>query len=429
MIFMSADRKSQSKIIWVIALLGGAVAVVLVFYLGYTNAAAAGGIMPERCIYRIFCYTVSLPAVAFLRLVPIDSWLNQLLVQSLELSGSAGRVSWSALVSIIIRSLTAGIFYTCSLGLGLNVWLRFQERRRQGRLVWNRCCTLILLTALGLAVSFVLYLRKDVGAYRICAYKLHLQGLPSTLSGMRLVFFSDLHAGTYSKQSDILRAANLINDLQPDILVGGGDYVFGSKDRFARATAWMRLLRPRLAFIGVLGNHDYWHGSKQAEEACAAGGLLLLHNERLFIDEKKKICLEAPQHGLCLAGVDDLWSAPSDIGKALTGVAEDMPRLLFSHNPDIIFERYRGEERLDFIVSGHTHGGQVLLPWGTPLGVSTGYPQELTAGWYITKDCRIYTNVGLGETVVPFRCGVRPEITLFVLESDSSNWAEELSEY
>ena len=89
MIFMSADRKSQSKIIWVIALLGGAVAVVLVFYLGYTNAAAAGGIMPERCIYRIFCYTVSLPAVAFLRLVPIDSWLNQLLVQSLELSGSA----------------------------------------------------------------------------------------------------------------------------------------------------------------------------------------------------------------------------------------------------------------------------------------------------------------------------------------------------
>ena len=121
--------------------------------------------------------------------------------------------------------------------------------------------------------------------------------------------------------------------MQPDILVGGGDYVFGSRDRFAEATSWMRLLQPRLAFIGVLGNHDYWHGSEQAEKACAAGGMLLLNNERLFIDENRKICFTAPRRGLCLAGVGDLWSFPVDIDKALAGVEEAMPRLLFSHNP------------------------------------------------------------------------------------------------
>ncbi len=423
---MSADRRYQLKIAWVAALACGLVAFASVFYVGYTNASAAGGIMPERCIYRIFCYTVSLPAVAFLRVVPLDSLISFLLAQVLDLSIYIGKVSRSAFVFIAVRSLVAGLFYTLLFGLGLRTVVHFLELKRREKIVWSKRCTYALVVVLGLVVALGLYLRKDVGAYRVCAYKLHLKGLPSSLNGLRLVFFSDLHAGTYSKQSDILRAADLINSLQPDILVGGGDYVFGSEDRFARAAAWMRLLKPRLAFIGVLGNHDYWHGSQQAEEACASGGLLLLNNEHIFIDENKKLCSEAPQRGLCLAGVGDLWSAPVDIEKALAGVGRDMPRLLFSHNPDIVFDRYKGEERIDYIVSGHTHGGQVLLPWGTPLGVSTGYPQQLTAGWYKNENWQIYINVGLGETVVPFRCGVRPEITLFVLDSGRFNGVEEI---
>ncbi len=426
---MSADRWHQPKIIALAAaLLGGAIAFALVFYLGYTNAAAAGGIMPERCVYRIFCYTVSLPAVAFLRIVPLDSCLDFLLAQLFDLAQPIGQVSRSALVYITVRSLVASIFYAWLFWLGGKVFKYCQELKRQGRLVWTRYCTYALLAIVGFAAALGLYWRKDVGAYRVCAYKLHLKGLPESLSGLRLVFFSDLHAGTYSKRSNIVRAAELINSLQPDILVGGGDYVFGSRDRFAEATSWMRLLQPRLAFIGVLGNHDYWHGSEQAEKACAAGGMLLLNNERLFIDENRKICFTVPRRGLCLAGVGDLWSFPVDIDKALAGVEEAMPRLLFSHNPDIVFERYNGKKRIDFIISGHTHGGQVLLPWGTPLGVSTKYPQQLTAGWYRAKNCQVYTNVGLGETVVPFRCGVRPEITLFVLDSGSSNWVEDIYE-
>ena len=423
---MSADRWPQSKIAWALALLCGVIAFALVFYLGYTNAAAAGGIMPERSLYRIFCYTISLPAVAFLRIVPLDACLDFLLAQLFDLSQSIGQVSRSALVYITVRSLVTSIFYVCLFWLGSKVLRYCQKLKQQGRPIWTRRCTCVLLAVVGLAVALGLYLRKDVGAYRVCAYKLHLKGLPSSLSGLRLVFFSDLHAGTYSKRSHILRAAQLINSLQPDILVGGGDYVFGDRERFAEAAAWMRLLQPRLAFIGVLGNHDYWHGCQQAEEACASGGLILLNNERIFIDENRNVCFTAPRRGLCLAGVGDLCSSPVDIDKALSGVEEAMPRLLFSHNPDIVFERYDGKKRVDFIISGHTHGGQVLLPWGTPLGISTRYPQQLIAGWYRAKNCQVYTNVGLGETVVPFRCGVRPEITLFVLDSGSSDGVEEI---
>ena len=426
---MLADCNYKGKIAWVLALLCGTVAAALVFYLGYTNAAAADGIMPERCLYRIFCYTVSLPAVLALRLLPIDSLVSQLCSNFIDMQSKVGHVSWSAFVYIFVRSLTAGMFYTFLWRLLQIGWAYWQERRRQGYTLWNRHCAWTLITIAILLGGAVLYLRKDVGNYRICAYKLTLKGLPQELNGLRLVFFSDLHAGTYSKDSDITRAADIINDLRPDVLVGGGDYVFGSKDRFVRAAAWLRLLRPRLAFVGVLGNHDYWHGSQEAEKACAEGGLQLLNNERLFISENKNISSDVPRRGLCLVGVGDLWSSYVDIGGVLEGVREDMPRLLVSHNPDIIFERYDGKDRLDFIVSGHTHGGQVLLPWGTPLGVSTKYPQELMAGWYRAKNCQIYTNVGLGETVVPFRCGVKPEITLFILSAGSSSSAEELSEY
>ncbi len=423
---MLADRRQYfPKIAWASALACGVIAFVLVFYLGYTNASASGGIMPERDVCRIFCYTVSLPAVAFLRIVPLDSWISFCLARVFDLSLSIGQVSRSAFIFITVRSLVAGLFYILLLGVGQMSFSHFLELKRQGKATWSKRYTYVLAIIVGLAIALGFYLRKDVGAYRVCSYKLHLKGLPSSLNGLRLVFFSDLHAGTYSKQSDILRAADLINSLQPDILVGGGDYVFGSEDRFARAAAWLRLLKPRLAFIGVLGNHDYWHGSQQVEDACASGGLLLLNNERVFIDENKKLCFKAPQRGLCLAGVSDLWSAPVDIKKALAGAGRDMPRLLFSHNPDVVFDRYKGEERIDCIVSGHTHGGQVLLPWGTPLGVSTKYPQ-LRAGWYRDKKCQVYTNVGLGETVVPFRCGVRPEITLFVLDSGVSDGVEEI---
>lgn len=429
---MTADRLEQAKepskstLVKVGSLVGGMGAALLVFYLGYTNAAASGGLMPERNYYRLFCYTVSLPVAAFLRIVPLDSWISLLLAQFFDLALPLGPISRSALINISLRSLLTGLLYAWLLALGGQTWAYWAKLKRQGQLVWTRRCTWILLTIVGLAVALVFYLRQDVGAYRISAYRLHLKGLPASLTGLRLVFFADLHAGTYSQSADLLRAASLINSLQPDILVGGGDYVFGGRERFAKAAAWMGLLRPRLAFIGVLGNHDYWHGSDSVEKACAAGGLRLLKNERLFINEEREVSLQPPRRGLCLAGVGDLWSAPVAIDKALAQVAEDMPRVLFSHNPDIIFERYNGQDRVDFIISGHTHGGQVLLPWGTSLGVSTNYPQQLTSGWYRAKGCQIYTNVGLGETVVPFRCGVRPEITLLILDSASYTGVEEI---
>lgn len=426
---MSADWLSKAKIAWVVAWLCGVAAAALVFYLGYTNAAAAEGIMPERCLYRIFCYTISLPAVAALRILPVDDWCLRFFSIFADLRVKVGSISSSALICIVVRSLTAGAFYVLLMRLVQIGWARGQELRRQGQLVWNSRCALFLIVVITLLLSTIAYLRKDVGVYRVCAYKLNLKGLPQGLEGLRLVFFSDLHVGTYSRQSDITRAADLINRLKPDIVVGGGDYVFGSQDRFARAAAWLRLLQPHLALIGVLGNHDYWHGSREAEKACAEGGLQLLNNERLFINEYREVVSSLPQRGLCLAGVGDLWSSSVDISQALEGVREDMPRLLFSHNPDVIFERYGGKERLDFILSGHTHGGQVLLPWGTPLGISTKYPRELIAGWYKTKNCQVYTNVGLGETVVPFRCGVKPEITLFILSSGPVSSAEELSKY
>ncbi|MGM9998350.1 MAG: metallophosphoesterase [Candidatus Bruticola sp.] len=423
--------ESQRSVTWrcIAAFVVGLVAFILVFYLGYTNAAAVNTVMPERCIYRIFCYAVSMPAVAALRIVPIDSLLCRIIGWVADLKSVWGRVSLETLVFVSVRAALSFIFYAAFFWLFIEWAERLKSAYRQNKIVWTKRCTAVVLIGAVSVALLIGLLRKDAGNYRVCAYKLPLSGLPKSLEGLRLVFFADLHIGTYSREIYTSRASEIISDLHPDILVGGGDYVFGSREYFDQAAAWMRQLNPRLAFIGVVGNHDYWQGSTHIEKSCAAGGMRLLMNDRLFIDERGQPTEFIPKRGLCLAGISDLWSSEVDISLALKGVSADMPCLLFSHNPDVAFDRYTGKERIDLIVAGHTHGGQVLLPWGTPLGVSTRYPDRLTAGWYSDERCRVYVNTGLGETVVPFRSGVRPEITLFILASGTTGHIEELTQY
>ncbi|MGM9991440.1 MAG: metallophosphoesterase [Candidatus Bruticola sp.] len=404
-------------------------AFVLVFYLGYTNAAAVNNIMPERCVYRIFCYTVSMPALALLRIVPLDNLICHLLGKFVDMQAFWGRISLEAWLSVSIRAAISLLIYTAAFELLMEGAERFSNAYRQNKIIWTKRCTAIVCLAAVLFAILVGLLRKDAGNYRVCAYKLPLSGLPQSLEGLRLVFFADLHIGTYSREIYTSKAAEMIAELKPDILVGGGDYVFGSRERFHQAAAWMRRLKPQISFIGVIGNHDYWQGSAQIEKSCAQGGMHLLMNDRIFIDQKRQPTKHLPEEGICLAGISDLWSSEVDIDQALQEVSPDMPRILFSHNPDVAFDRYDGQERIDLIVSGHTHGGQVMLPWGTPLGVSTRYPEQLTAGWYSDERCRVYVNTGLGETVVPFRSGVKPEITLFVLTSGITGGIEELKQY
>lgn len=231
---------------------------------------------------------------------------------------------------------------------------------------------------------------------------LTIADLPAAFDGLRVCQLTDIHVGGSINPHKLDRIVRQANGLGADFFVLTGDYIEGHQGQWADPC--MRVLAglnaPKYA---VLGNHDYWGGKHLAEEACDRHGIRLLANEHALI--------ERGDAKLAVAGVVDLWCDRPDLRRALAGVGDDVPRLLLCHNPDFAEEMPR--ERVDLMMSGHTHGGQVRV-FGKHFGPST-YGDKYLAGLVDAGDTKVYVSRGIGTSVVPIRIGAPPELTLFEL--------------
>jgi hypothetical protein len=170
--------------------------------------------------------------------------------------------------------------------------------------------------------------------------------------------------------------------------------------------------------VGVLGNHDWWEGRPQTQRAFERAEIPLIDNGRLFVTTGRTLRPSAAS-GLCLAGVDDLWEGYPEYHMALDGVPKSMPRILLSHNPDVAEEpRFLADRwRVDLMLSGHTHGGQIRIPGlGTPM-IPSRYGQKYASGLVQGPGCPVFVCRGIGTTIMPLRLGVPPEIAVIELKS------------
>ena len=144
----------------------------------------------------------------------------------------------------------------------------------------------------------------------------------------------------------------------------------------------------------------------------------LIDNRRLFLGDRGGFVEDLHRGpGLCIAGIGDLWEGNPNVEAALGGVRPDLPRLLLSHNPDAAEMRAirNNAYRIDLMLSGHTHGGQVRLPGiGTPV-VPSAFGQKYAAGLVRGPACRVFISCGLGTTIMPIRFGQPPEIAMLTL--------------
>ena len=145
-------------------------------------------------------------------------------------------------------------------------------------------------------------------------------------------------------------------------------------------------------------------------------GIPFIDNSRLFVTPDRTIT-PAARTGLCLAGVGDLWEDRCLFEEALADVPHDMPRILLSHNPDAAEEPalIQGGWRVDLVVSGHTHGGQVRLPFIGPPMVPSRYGSKYAGGLVQGPVSSVFVSQGVGMSLLPVRFGVRPEIALLEL--------------
>lgn len=252
----------------------------------------------------------------------------------------------------------------------------------------------------------------------IAQFDVPLTGLRPQLDGLRIVQLSDLHLGPWSSTRRIRRAVDMVNDLTPDIVLMTGDYVQKSSAYIGPVATELTRLKPTIATLAVLGNHDWWESRAEMTRAFQKSGIRVVDNSRVFITPDRQL-VTSPTLGLCLAGIGDYWEDQPGWNSALGGVPQGVPTILFTHNPDALedSELLHGKYRIDFALAGHTHGGQIWLPiLGTP-GIPSQYGQKYAHGMKTSPLCPIYISSGIGTAVLPLRFGVPPEITVFTLKA------------
>lgn len=244
-------------------------------------------------------------------------------------------------------------------------------------------------------------------------YRLTLPDLPPGLEGLRLVLMADWHCGPVNRPHHLRPAIELANHCKPDLVLLPGDFISVSGSYFAEAAELAAHLHPTVE-SGVLvswGNHDYWHGLQPGLQEMPRAGCHVLTNRALVL--KRDRTLDDQGKGLWLCGLDDLWAGKPQLADTLMSLPPDQPRLVLSHNPDVAEEQ--NGPRVDLMVSGHTHGGQVRIPTlGTPV-VPSRYGQKYASGLARGPHYPVYVTRGVGTSGIPVRFGVRPEVTLFEL--------------
>lgn len=235
----------------------------------------------------------------------------------------------------------------------------------------------------------------------IAHYDVPMRGLSDYWHGKTFVHLSDIHAGFGNTGPVYEEAVRSVNALEPDLILLTGDYLDDHPDdaRFPLKEILLRL-RAKSGIFGSFGNHDHRRGIVGSRRLLEQSQVHPLDNENV----------ELP-HGLFLAGVDDLREGRPDIPRTLAGLPNDRTSIILSHHPGLI-ELIPDRDVL--ILSGHTHGGQIALPFPSPrLVVKLHLHCNQVAGWYENGMARQYVSRGLGVTGRPFRYRCPAEIGVF----------------
>ena len=265
------------------------------------------------------------------------------------------------------------------------------------------------LTA-GLALDAWQIARHDID---IVDRTISIRRLPPAFRGFRVLQISDIHLVEFTEPLFLQLVVHRINQLAPDLVLLTGDFV--SDGPFARSVALNAAVRCAQVLQGIacplrfacLGNHDNGIGGTFVAHTLEAHGIPTLVNRYVPIER-------GGQH-LWLGGVDDPGTGNPLLALAVPN-GPDAPVLLMSHAPDYtdrILQHPRAGA-IDLVLSGHSHGGQVRLPFMRPL-VLPPMGEKYVEGLFRFGDLQLYVNRGIGATGLPLRLNCPPEITVLTL--------------
>lgn len=226
------------------------------------------------------------------------------------------------------------------------------------------------------------------------------------LAGIKIVYAADFHVGK-KHTARLAKVVDLINAQKADIVLLGGDFVKGHKEK---STLPIELIAYELSHIKsdypvytVLGNHDMWVGGDKIQKVLEKNGIKVLRNSNDFVNVKDK--------KIYIAGIEDLTTGFPNQNKAFENT--EKPVILLSHQPDIFPKAW---EDANIILAAHTHGGQVVFPIIGALLVPSAYGQKFRSGYIEENNKKMIVTKGLGTSILPIRFNCKPEINVILFE-------------
>ena len=241
--------------------------------------------------------------------------------------------------------------------------------------------------------------------YWISETDVSIRNLPQAFEGFRITQLTDVHHSRILGLNEVQRVVSLAQQTKPDMFVLTGDY----------STTYRRYIEPCAEALSglsapegvwaVLGNHDHYTDPELTTRALQRNHIAVLNNAHTSLQRGSDV--------IQLSGIDDwTWNAV-DWKRAFSGLKNDRPTILLSHQPTVLdFEQTRD---VALILSGHTHGGQLDFPvLGPPARFATR-DLKYARGLFRRGDTQLYVSTGTGVIGLPLRFGVRPEIAVLRL--------------
>ena len=236
-----------------------------------------------------------------------------------------------------------------------------------------------------------------------------INDLPFTFHNYRIINLTDIHLGQWISPEYLNGVADYVNSLNPDMITLTGDYVSYILEGYENDLLdSFKKLKAKDGKFAVLGNHDHWAGAEEIRKILKKSNIVDLSNDVFTIEKDGE--------KLNISGVDSLTVGADDLDKVLEKLPHDGASILLVHEPD--FAKISSKtNRFDLQMSGHSHGGQLVIPGVETTPFRCSYSIKYPVGAYKVNNMFQYTSKGLGTNSFWIRVNCKPEITQFYLKT------------
>lgn len=246
------------------------------------------------------------------------------------------------------------------------------------------------------------------------------------IKGVKIVFASDFHVKPYG-QKRLEKIVQKINAENPDLVLSVGDFVSGHTSHSTMPiediAKTLTKIKPKYGFYTTLGNHDGWYNSDKITQILKENGINVLSNQNFLVNINGQ--------KMYIAGIEDIITGKPDILKVLNNINDTYPIILLTHSPDMF---PNVPENIMLTLAGHTHGGQIRIPFLGAIFTASNYGKKYVKGWVQEKNNELivtdtskriqlkkkvktlFITRGIGVSILPLRFNCPPEIVVIEFE-------------